>query len=83
MTQTFSLWDRVKYQGREYMITRKRTGIDLYEIAVPLEIMPDGFPVCVEDVRDGLRAEELELVQRYIDKEDSQPAPYVAPDGSV
>jgi hypothetical protein len=83
MIQTFSLWDRVKYNGKEYIVTRKRTGVDMYEIAVPLERSSDGFPTCVQDVQDGKRAEELELIERYIDRDETQPAPYVAPDGSV
>lgn len=45
-----------------FEVTRKRTGVNMYEIAKVLERYSDGVPRVVCDQHDGLLAEELTLV---------------------
>jgi len=51
--------DKVLYGGEEFEVTRKRTGVDMYEIAKVHERYESGRPKILTHIHDGLRAEEL------------------------
>lgn len=73
-SETYQVYDRVIWDDdcEEYVISRKHTGVDLYEICKVIEwygIPFDSSPKVVTDIHDGILAEDL------------QPAPELDDDG--
>lgn len=71
MNRTFGVFEQVIYEGEVFTVSRKRTGVDLYEICKVQEWYGEPFnssPKVVTNIIDGLRAEELEPFIEESDK---------------